>query len=191
MFVAKPIIQRLKSYRESRGIRQGDLAKLLGVSAPTLSRWMNGRITFNPTLKQLISMADIFGVTLIDLVPQCIGSSSVPPAKAKKSTDKTAKSRPASKTSIKAAPAESPRAPSRAASGGRPSRQAVSASAAPAVSKDIKLRKDGSAEKPVKQARRSLARRKPRTSATAAAAPAAAAAASRKRGRPRKQQSNT
>ena len=42
MFNVKPIVQRLKSYREERGIKQTDLAQRLGTSPATLSRWENG-----------------------------------------------------------------------------------------------------------------------------------------------------
>ena len=103
MFDTKPIVRQLKSYIEEHGMTQTELAKRLATSNPTLSRWLNGRTSFNPTLKQLISIADMFGVTLIELLSQGKTVASTSSEKAATRTGKTAKSRPAAKTSTKAA----------------------------------------------------------------------------------------
>ena len=98
MFDSKPILQRLKSYMEEHNINQGDFAKRIGTSGPTFSRWLNGRTRFNPSLKQLLSMAEIFDVTLIDLL-------SIKKASASRST-----TRRAVKTSASAAAAKEEKA---------------------------------------------------------------------------------
>lgn len=68
MFDSKPFIQRLKSYMKEHDVTQGELAKRIGTSGPTFSRWLNGRTTFNPSLNQLLNMAETFGVTLVELL---------------------------------------------------------------------------------------------------------------------------
>lgn len=53
---------RLKQCREQRGMSQKYVALSLGVSAPTVSMWETGRK--KPTLDNIISLADLFGVTV-------------------------------------------------------------------------------------------------------------------------------
>ena len=105
MFDSKPIVQRLKSYRKEHEITQGDLAKRLSVTEPALSKWLNGRTDFNPTLKQLLNMAEMFGVSLIELFSQESDAASTPVEdgveKAKKTSKRTQKTQKA-KTSTKA-----------------------------------------------------------------------------------------
>ena len=70
MFDTKPIVQRLKSYLKENNLTQTTLAKRVGTSSATFSRWLNARTSFNPTLKQLLNMADIFGVSITELFSQ-------------------------------------------------------------------------------------------------------------------------
>lgn len=52
---------RFRECREQRGIAQKNVAISLGVKAPSVSEWENGRS--NPSLDNLIALADLFGVT--------------------------------------------------------------------------------------------------------------------------------
>jgi len=52
---------RLKELRRARKMSTTDLAKLVGVSNSTISRWENAKIS--PTLEYVEKFADIFGVT--------------------------------------------------------------------------------------------------------------------------------
>ena len=103
MFDVKPIVQRLKSYGKEHNMTQGELAKRIGVSAPALSRWLNEHASFNPKLNQLINMADLFGVSLSELLSQENTPVPVSPEKAEKDTGKKANSKPAAKKSTKSA----------------------------------------------------------------------------------------
>lgn len=68
MFDAKPIFQRLKSYGMQNNVNQSAIAKRISVSGPTLSRWLNEKTSFNPTLNQLVNMAEMLGVSLVELL---------------------------------------------------------------------------------------------------------------------------
>ena len=68
MFDAKPIVRRLKSYGKQNNITQSNIAKRISVSGPTLSRWLNEKTSFNPTLNQLVNMAEMLGVSLVELL---------------------------------------------------------------------------------------------------------------------------
>ena len=41
--------QKIREYRQRKFLTQGDLAKLLGVSLPCVTRWENGK--FEPTMQ--------------------------------------------------------------------------------------------------------------------------------------------
>lgn len=189
MFNVKPIVQRLKSYREERGIKQTDLAQRLGTSPATLSRWENGRANFNPTLSQLLIMADMLGITLMELLSQENASSSAAPEKAPKRTGKTTKSKSAVNISAKAASAKSSKARSAGASKAKTKKSMqttkTKASAAAAVSKGIKTKKAGSTEEAVKKSRKTPLKAA-KASLTPTAAPAANESPKKKPGRPRK-----
>lgn len=58
--------ENLKELRSTRKIGQIALAKAIGVSAGIISLWENG--LREPTLSNLIALADYFGITLDDLV---------------------------------------------------------------------------------------------------------------------------
>ena len=184
MFDSKPIVQRLKSYRKEHDITQGELAKRLGVSGPTLSRWENNRADFNPTLKQLLSMADMFGVTLIELFSQGSDTVSTPVEdgveKAKKTSKRTQKT-PKAKTSAKAKAAtvlssEEKKTPKRT----------VKTSSAAAV-KGTKVKKSGSTKKAVKKSRKTPVKVAKASIGSTSAVPDKQETAKRKPGRPRKQ----
>ena len=103
MFDVKPIVQRLKSYGKEHNMTQGELAKRIGASGPALSRWLNEHASFNPKLNQLINMADLFGVSLSELLSQENTHVLVSPEKAEKGTSKKVKGKPAAKKSTEAA----------------------------------------------------------------------------------------
>ena len=53
---------RIKELRKLKGVKQGVLAKDMGVSQPTVSDWESGKI--NPTIENLISLSQYFSVTV-------------------------------------------------------------------------------------------------------------------------------
>ena len=70
--------KRLRLLRESAGLAQGDVAEKLEVSRPAVSSWESGKV--RPRLNKLQQLADLFGVTVSDLMgedaPAIVGSSS-------------------------------------------------------------------------------------------------------------------
>ncbi len=58
--------ERLKELRQENGIGKVELAKKINVSKGIISFWENG--LREPTMSNLISLADFFGVTLDYLV---------------------------------------------------------------------------------------------------------------------------
>ncbi len=105
MFDAKPIIQRLKSYGKQNNVNQSAIAKRISVSGPTLSRWLNEKTSFNPTLNQLVNMAEMLGVSLIELLslegnvtPTPAGKDDKEAAKPAKRAQKASKAKASEKT---------------------------------------------------------------------------------------------
>ena len=62
---SKDIGSRIIALRERKGLSQKDLAEIISVSAPTLSRWENGVVT--PPLQQLEHISDMLGTSLEEL----------------------------------------------------------------------------------------------------------------------------
>ena len=58
--------ETLRELRSMRGLGQQQLADLLKISVKTVSHWETGYS--EPSIAQLIALADIFEVTLDDLV---------------------------------------------------------------------------------------------------------------------------
>ena len=58
--------QNLKSYRDYLKLSQKDLAKKLNISHKTISHWETGYS--EPSISQLIELADIFETTIDELV---------------------------------------------------------------------------------------------------------------------------
>ncbi len=56
---------RIEEIRNARGIRQDDLAKLMGVSRQTISSLENGR--YNPSILLAHKIAKFFGMTIEDV----------------------------------------------------------------------------------------------------------------------------
>ena len=54
--------ERLKELRHEKGVGQVELAEKIGVSKGIISLWENG--LREPTLSDLLSLAEYFGVTL-------------------------------------------------------------------------------------------------------------------------------
>lgn len=56
---------RLKEYRARYGLKQEDLANLVGVRRETIGNLENGK--YNPSLKLAMDIAHVFGCTVEDL----------------------------------------------------------------------------------------------------------------------------
>lgn len=56
---------RIEEIRNERGIRQDELAKLMGVSRQTISSLENGR--YNPSILLAHKIAKFFGMTIEDV----------------------------------------------------------------------------------------------------------------------------
>ena len=56
---------RIKEYREKRGMKQSELAALLGVRRETIVHLENGR--YNPSLKLAMDIAKVFHTTVEEL----------------------------------------------------------------------------------------------------------------------------
>lgn len=60
------LAEKLLKLRTDRGLSQGDLAEKLDVSRQSVSKWETGQSV--PDLDKIIKLADLFGVTVDDLV---------------------------------------------------------------------------------------------------------------------------
>lgn len=56
---------RIKEYREQRGMKQSELAALVGVRRETIVHLENGR--YNPSLKLAMDIAKVFHTTVEEL----------------------------------------------------------------------------------------------------------------------------
>lgn len=56
---------RIKEYREMRGLKQSDLAEMVGVRRETIVNLERGK--YNPSLKLAMDIAKVFRVTVEDL----------------------------------------------------------------------------------------------------------------------------
>lgn len=59
------LVTKLKEYRARTGMKQGDLAELVGVRRETIIRLEKG--LYNPSLKLAMDIAKVFGTTVEDL----------------------------------------------------------------------------------------------------------------------------
>ena len=59
------LVTKLKEYRARTGMKQGDLADLVGVRRETIIRLEKG--LYNPSLKLAMDISKIFGVTVEEL----------------------------------------------------------------------------------------------------------------------------
>ena len=59
------LVTKLKEYRARTGMKQGELAELVGVRRETIIRLERGQ--YNPSLKLAMDIAKIFGVTVDEL----------------------------------------------------------------------------------------------------------------------------
>lgn len=60
--------KNLRYYMEREGLTQKELSDVVGVSAPTFSDWINGKIY--PRIDKIERLADYFGVLKSDLIEQ-------------------------------------------------------------------------------------------------------------------------
>ena len=56
---------KLKEYREAKGLKQADLAELVGVRRETIVNLEKGK--YNPSLKLAMDIANVFGCTVEEL----------------------------------------------------------------------------------------------------------------------------
>lgn len=56
---------RLKEYRATKNMKQGDLAELVGVRRETIIRLEKGQ--YNPSLKLAMDIAKVFGATVEEI----------------------------------------------------------------------------------------------------------------------------
>lgn len=56
---------KLKEYREAKGLKQADLAELVGVRRETIVNLENGK--YNPSLKLAMDIAKVFHTTVEEL----------------------------------------------------------------------------------------------------------------------------
>lgn len=56
---------KIKLYREEKGLKQNELAELVGVRRETIVHLENGR--YNPSLKLAMDIANVFDVTVEEL----------------------------------------------------------------------------------------------------------------------------
>ncbi|MBQ4465110.1 MAG: helix-turn-helix transcriptional regulator [Oscillospiraceae bacterium] len=59
------LVTKLKEYRAKTGMKQGELAELVGVRRETIIRLERGQ--YNPSLKLAMDIANVFGVTVEEL----------------------------------------------------------------------------------------------------------------------------
>lgn len=71
---------RIRELRDERRLSQDALAKQLGVSTNTVSRWETA--TYKPSISDVQKIADYFGVKLSSLLPPEETETEVPTAKA-------------------------------------------------------------------------------------------------------------
>lgn len=64
--VKKRIASNLRSLRSEKGITQMKLAEYMGVSQASVSKWM--RAIVMPDLKSIVGLADLFGVTVSEII---------------------------------------------------------------------------------------------------------------------------
>ena len=56
---------KIREYRENRGMKQAELAELVGVRRETIGRLENGQ--YNPSLKLAMDIAKVFGLTVEEI----------------------------------------------------------------------------------------------------------------------------
>lgn len=59
------LVTRIKEHRENAGMKQSDLAELVGARRETIVHLENGR--YNPSLKLAMDIAKVFGVSVEEL----------------------------------------------------------------------------------------------------------------------------
>lgn len=59
-------MERLREYMTERKLTQGELATLLGVSQPTVSDWISGKM--KPSADRLIEISERTGLTVDELL---------------------------------------------------------------------------------------------------------------------------
>lgn len=70
----KIFAEKLKSLMLLRGLNQGELSKLCGISQTAVHKWLSGKA--EPSISNTIAVARALGVTVADLIdedPQCRG----------------------------------------------------------------------------------------------------------------------
>ena len=60
--------EKIKKYRESKNMTQGEIADILGVKAATISKYEAG--TLEPNIESLKRLADLFEVSVDELIKE-------------------------------------------------------------------------------------------------------------------------
>lgn len=59
------LITKIRDFREKTGMKQSELAEMVGVRRETIVHLENGK--YNPSLKLAMDIAKVFGVTVEDM----------------------------------------------------------------------------------------------------------------------------
>ena len=62
MYDREKVSAALKAFRLSHNLKQEDIAAIVGISIPSVSRWESG--LNQPTIENLWKLSDYFGVTI-------------------------------------------------------------------------------------------------------------------------------
>ena len=61
-------MKKLAELRKARGIKQGEMARLMDVSQGTISNWEHGR--YEPKIAQLFELAEILECSVMELIEE-------------------------------------------------------------------------------------------------------------------------
>jgi len=56
------LAKRISVWRRARGLSQGDVARLVGITPEAVSQWESGKVT--PTYKNIERFVDVLGLTM-------------------------------------------------------------------------------------------------------------------------------
>lgn len=65
MVINMALITKIKEYRERTGMKQSELAEMVGARRETIVHLENGK--YNPSLKLAMDIAKVFGVTVEEM----------------------------------------------------------------------------------------------------------------------------
>ena len=65
MVISLALITKIKAFREQAGMKQSELAEMVGARRETIVHLENGK--YNPSLKLAMDIAKVFGVTVEEM----------------------------------------------------------------------------------------------------------------------------